>query len=47
MASCVALIEVDVTAVEREAGLVGLPERIVRAIRSTPGFQGRCLAERR
>jgi hypothetical protein len=40
MKSYAALIEVDVTGVEREAGLAGLRERIVPAIRSMPGFQG-------
>jgi heme-degrading monooxygenase HmoA len=33
------LIEVDVTQVERNAGLTALRERIVPAITSLPGFQ--------
>jgi heme-degrading monooxygenase HmoA len=33
------LIEVDVSAVERDEGLEGLRERIVPAIKSLPGFQ--------
>ena len=33
------LIEVDVTSVEREAGLKGLREQIVPAITQLPGFQ--------
>ena len=39
MNSYAVLIEVDVTGVEREAGLAGLRERIVPAIRGMPGFQ--------
>jgi Antibiotic biosynthesis monooxygenase len=40
MTSYAALIEVDVTGIEQEAGLSGLRERIVPTIQRMPGFQG-------